>query len=329
MKSRGQNDSVRALVNGRARRAYSTELGEAYWSTIESFANSHQATQLHGTVQLILTSPPFPLNKKKAYGNLTGESYKNWVASVMATLVRLLSPSGSLVVELGNAWVPLSPEMSTLPLETLLAIKHRSDLALCQQFVVHNTARLPSPVQWVNVERSRVKDTFTNVWWMSPTARPDADNRRVLTPYSKSMRTLLDRKTYNSGRRPSGHNIGVSSFLTDHGGSIPANVIEASNTALDRAYASRCRQLGVPIHPARMQPEVAEFFIRFLTTEGDIVLDPFAGSNTTGAEAERAGRSWRAIESDLDYLRGSTGRFDASRWWLRTNPLHAEAETSE
>jgi site-specific DNA-methyltransferase (cytosine-N4-specific) len=52
-----------------------------------------------------------------------------------------------------------------------------------------------------------------------------------------------------------------------------------------------------------------EFFIRFLTDEGEIVLDPFGGSNTTGAAAEKLGRKWITIEADQGYVRGSAGRF--------------------
>lgn len=308
------------------RRAYTTKSGTAYWSKVENFAASSTAEDLKGKVQLIVTSPPFPLNKKKAYGNLQGDGYKTWLAETITSLKPLLSPKGSLVVELGNAWVSRSPEMSTLPLETLLEIKSQAKLHLCQQFIAHNPARLPSPVQWVNIKRTRVKDSFTNVWWFSKSAHPKADNRNVLTEYSDSMKALLKRKKYNSGRRPSGHKIGESSFLKNHGGAIPPNVIQASNTAICDNYREKCHELGIKMHPARMQTEIPEFFIRFLTDPDDLILDPFAGSNTTGAVAQREHRRWLAIESDVDYLRGSTGRFDDAVWRLRTHPLEQVRE---
>ena len=306
------------------KRAYSTKQGTAYWCKVEEFLESDVAESLQGKVQLIMTSPPFPLNKKKAYGNLNGKEYKDWVVRVMRSLVDLLTPKGSLVVEIGNSWVSRSPEMSTLPLETLLAIKEEANLHLCQQFIVHNPARLPSPVQWVNKERSRVKDTFTNVWWLSPNTKPNADNRRVLQEYSPSMKKLLDRGSYNSGGRPSGHKIGTTSFLSDNGGAIPPNVIQASNTCSSGPYVERCQELGVAIHPARMQQEVPEFFVKFLTKKGDLVLDPFMGSNVTGEVCELSARAWIGLDTELDYLRGSTGRFEKCRWWLRSDPIERE-----
>jgi len=59
-----------------------------------------------------------------------------------------------------------------------------------------------------------------------------------------------------------------------------------------------------------MQPELAEFFIKFLTNSGDLVLDPFAGSNTTGASAEKLKRKWISIELNEKYVKGSRGRFE-------------------
>ena len=42
---------------------------------------------------------------------------------------------------------------------------------------------------------------------------PKADNRKVLRPYSESMKSLLKRGSYNAGKRPSEHSIGEKSFL--------------------------------------------------------------------------------------------------------------------
>ena len=70
-------------------------------------------------------------------------------------------------MEIGNAWESGRPTMSTLSLRALLAFLEAGGLHLCQQFISHNPARIPSPAQWVTVERIRVKDSFTNVWWMS------------------------------------------------------------------------------------------------------------------------------------------------------------------
>lgn len=290
--------------------------------TVEAALDQPLLQDLRGKVNLIFTSPPFPLVCKKRYGNETGEKYLQWLEGLAPRLAELLTDDGSIVVEVGNAWVKGSPVMSTLSVEALLAFKNAANLYLCQQVICHNPARLPSPAAWVNVRRIRLKDSFTQVWWMSRGETPKADNRKVLTPYGDDMKRLLKSQHYNSGRRPSGHVISATGFLTDHGGAIPPSVVDATpdanvpgsllkftGTAWDANYRHYCRDNGVPAHPARMQTELAAFFIQFLTEPGDLVLDPFAGSNTTGAVAEGLGRRWLGIEANHEYATGSKGRF--------------------
>jgi len=299
--------------------AYRTGFGSMIHGSIEDALQSTPVSEHAGAVQLVLTSPPFPLNRKKKYGNKDGQAYIDWLADTCSLLGDLLTDDGSLVIEIGNAWEPGKPVMSTLALRALLEVVERSGFQLCQQFVCHNPARLPSPAQWVNIERIRVKDAFTHVWWMSRTDRPKANNRNILTEYSDAMRKLFTSGKYNAGSRPSEFHIGEQSFFTNNGGAIPpnaltqdhlSNFLTAANTSSNDDYLRYCREHEIEIHPARMHPGLVEFFIRFLTDEGDWVMDPFAGSNTTGATAEALGRHWLCVEQQSDYVEGSKGRFD-------------------
>ena len=291
--------------------AYRTRFGKMYSGLAEDVIKSRHFNRFHGKVQLIFTSPPFPLNRKKKYGNRRGDDYRNWLASFAPVFKKLLTPTGSIVIEMGNAWTPKRPVMSTLALETLMDFKKEGDLNLCQMFVAYNNARLPSPAQWVNIDRTRVKDSFTHIWWLSPSSTPKANNRNVSQPYSKAMRALLKTGRYNAGPRPSEHHIGIHSFLKDNGGSIPSNVLIAANTLSGDQYTSYCRLQKIPLQPSRMPKDIPDFFIRFLTEENDIVLDPFAGSNTTGAVAEMLKRRWISIEPQIDYVKGSKARFQS------------------
>lgn len=106
------------------------------------------------------------------------------------------------------------------------------------------------------------------------------------------------------------YTIGEDSFLTNNGGAIPSNVIIASNTTSNDNYIKYCKENNYTIHPARMPKEIPLFFIKMLTDENDLVLDPFAGSNTTGYVAELLKRRWVSIEIDPSFVRSSMGRFD-------------------
>jgi DNA modification methylase len=323
---------VSPSLRNRGRVVQQTQLGSYYWGDSTKLLCEALGKKLQKKVQLILTSPPFPLNHKKSYGNLNGDGYQEWFAALAPTFASLLTPTGSVVIEMGNSWIPRRPVQSLLLLESLLAFvkNKKAGLRLCQQFVCYNPSRLPSPAQWVTVERVRVTDSFTHIWWMSKTDFPKADNRRVLRPYSPSMKQLLRRGRYNNGKRPSEHTISEDGFLTRHKGSIPQNLFEMepmqpgrtvrlpnafslANTASNDFFLRTCRARKLTPHPARMPSGLASFFIQFLTSPGDLVLDPFAGSNTTGFSAECLGRRWIAVEVRKEYVRQSRIRFQALR----------------
>ena len=293
------------------RKSFSTKMGTAYVGKIEDFLASGTSKDLEGQVQLIFTSPPFPLVVPKKYGNLIGEEYLEWMESLSRGLIKLLKPNGSLVIEIGNCWDKGSPTMSLLPLRTLMSIAEIENLKVCQQFVWHNTAKLPGPATWVNVKRERVTDSFTHIWWYSQSEHPKANNRRVLTPYKEGMKKLLKSQKYNSGARASGHKISEKGFLNKNNGAIPSSAILMANTSVDREYSEWCRENNLEMHPARMPIGLADFFIKFLTTPGDLVLDPFGGSCTTGKSAEILRRRWVCVEANKDYLKGARGRFQS------------------
>ncbi len=317
---------------------YQTDLGSTYFGDSLGVLKTKPLGEHRGNVQLVFTSPPFPLNTKKNYGNLQGEEYIRWFTKFAPLLRDMVTEDGSIVIEIGNAWIPGEPVMSTQVLEAFLRFLKKGNLHLCQEFIWYNPARLPSPVEWVNKERVRVKDAFTRIWWMSPTTRPKADNRKVLREYSSSMKRLIETGKYNAGPRPSEHHIGTESFKTDNNGAIPPNVggvealpsldvaitpkrfaelleqntnlLKAANTLSTDDYRRFCLDRGAPVHPARMPSTLVDFFVKFLTDEGDTVLDPFAGSNSTGAVAQSLRRRWLSVEANWTYASHSIGRFD-------------------
>ena len=95
-----------------------------------------------------------------------------------------------------------------------------------------------------------------------------------------------------------------------NGADDPLNLIVESNTSSNDRYRQRCRENGIRIHPATFPKALPEFFIRYLTEEGDTVVDPFAGSNTTGKAADALKRKWVSIDSDSDYLTASMYRWE-------------------
>ena len=129
---------------------HETALGKYHCGDSASLLKGSLGKEIKGKVQLVLTSPPFPLNNKKSYGNRQGEAYKAWFSGLAQVLSDLLAGDGSVVIEIGNSWVPGRPVQSLLPLESLIGFVENpdADLRLCQQFVCYNPTRLPSPAEW-------------------------------------------------------------------------------------------------------------------------------------------------------------------------------------
>jgi site-specific DNA-methyltransferase (cytosine-N4-specific) len=285
-----------------------TELGRIYHG--DSLGLMHNVLEKE-SVDLIMTSPPFGLVRKKSYGNEDADRYLKWFRPFAEGFRKVLKPSGSLVIDIGGAWKVGTPTRSLYHFDLLIMLCKEFGFHLCQEHYWWNPAKLPTPAEWVNVRRLRVKDAVNCVWWLSPTPWPKANNRRVLAPYSDSMMDLFA-NGYEAKLRPSGHDIS-NKFGRNNGGSVPPNLLALANTESSGQYQDYCRQKGLPIHPARFPTALPEYFIRMLSDPGDVVFDPFAGSCVTGEAAENSMRQWIGCELSESYLEGALARFAEPR----------------
>jgi site-specific DNA-methyltransferase (cytosine-N4-specific) len=285
--------------------AYSTELGRMYCG--DALEVLPYLIEQGVRAKLIHTSPPFALVRKKEYDNEDSDSYIHWFEQFIPLYRQILEPQGSLIIDIGGAWIKGLPVKSVYQYKLLVKLC-QSGFYLAQEFYHYNPSRLPTPAEWVTIRRLRVKDAVNNVWWLTLDPYVDADNRRILLPYSDSMKSLL-KNGYKPAMRPSGHDIS-DKFQKDNGGAIPPNLLTLSNTESKSHYLKRCKEKGIKVHPARFPHALPDFFIRFLTNPGDLILDTFAGSNVTGEVAESLGRQWVSIELEPDYVAGSRFRFE-------------------
>lgn len=302
----GNNQKLPSLKRQQIPRPYyTTKRGVAFCADSLDVLRAIPAS----SVSLVLTSPPFALRRKKSYGNVSADKYVEWFWPFAKEIHRILRQDGSFVLDIGGSWNKGEPTRSLYHFELLLRLCGKDGLfKLAQEFYWYNKAKMPAPAEWVTIRRVRVKDAINPIWWLSKTPNPKACNKWVLSAYTKSMQNLFA-KGYNDGPRPSGHVISKK-WARNHGGAIPANVIEASNTKSSDSYLQACRKYGLEVHPARFVNRIPEFFINFLTRPRNLVVDPFAGSNVVGSVAETLKRRWMSIESKEEYVLGSAFRFD-------------------
>lgn len=285
---------------------YSTKLGAMHCGDSLALLSALE----DDSVDLVMTSPPYALHFKKEYGNASQADYVAWLLPFAEQIKRVIKASGSFVLNLGGAWQQGGPSRSLYHFRVVLALCDQLGFSLAQEFFWYNPAKMPAPAEWVNVRRIRVKDSVEYIFWFVKDPYAKANNRHVLLEYSPDMKRLITRGV-KATTRPSGHAI-RSSFATDQGGAIPPNLIQCGNNESNSAYIRGSKAVGSKIHPARFPAELPRFFIEFLTETGDLVVDPFAGSNTTGSVAEEQGRRWLSFEIKRDYAEASQLRFSGA-----------------
>lgn len=314
----GEMEPITTLISD-AQPHYQTDFGAAYiGDSLEMMKNIPD-----GSINAVITSPPYALHFKKAYGNASKEDYVAWFLPFAKEILRILTEDGSFVLNIGGSYNKGTPTRSIYHFKLMVALVEEVNFHLAQECFWYNPAKMPVPAEWVTVRRIRIKDSVEYVWWFSKTPHPKASNRNVLKEYSPDM-IRLNKRGVRETVRPSGHNINSSFDKIDAGGAIPANVVEEQfwqeeypqdmlkfgNNAANDPYTKQCKAAGIKIHPARFPAALPEFFIKLLTDEFDVVLDPFAGSNTMGMVAEKLSRRWIALELSEDYLDASKFRFD-------------------
>lgn len=286
--------------------SYTTSLGAAYCADSLELLRQIPDESIH----LVVTSPPFALQRQKAYGNKDQSEYIDWLVLFAKEVRRVLNSSGSFVLDLGGAYEKGVPARSLYNFRVLIRFCDQLGFFLAEDFYWFNPSKLPSPIEWVNKRKLRAKDAVNTIWWLSKSEWPKADITRVLTPYSDRMRKLLQDPDafYTPKLRPSGHDIGRG-FGKDNGGAIPSNLLQIPNSESNGKYLDGCKLVGEKQHPARFPAKLPEFFINMLSDPGDLVLDIFAGSNTTGQVAQALGRRWISAELSRNYVAASAFRF--------------------
>lgn len=286
--------------------SYTTHWGNAYCGdSLELLAQFPD-----NSINLVMTSPPFALLRKKEYGNKEQHEYIEWLSEFAIVVLNKLTPDGSFVLDLGGAYQRGVPSRSLYNFRLPIHFCDNLGFFLAEDFYWFNPSKLPSPIEWVNKRKIRAKDSVNTVWWFSKTEYPKADVTNVLTEYSDRMKKLLEDpdKFYDPKKRPSGHDIGAA-FGKNNKGAIPSNLLQIPNSESNGAYMAGCKEVGVRSHPARFPAKLPEFFIKFLTEPEDIVVDIFAGSNTTGFVAETERRNWYSFDMELEYVAASSFRF--------------------
>lgn len=239
------------------------------------------------SVDLVVTSPPYAERRKKAYGGIAVEKYVEWFLPISAELRRVLNPTGSFVLNIKEG--THDGERQTYVYELALALCKQGWLFV-DEMIWHKTNPFPTG------NKKRLKDGFERCYHFAKTKKfkffPDAVRTKSTSKWAGDNER---RKNKGAHRTTNGSGMNMSRRVV---GDLvrPSNVVTMPSSSIN---------IG---HPAVFPVGLPEFFIRLMTEEGDVVLDPFMGSGTTALVARGLGRRYVGVELSEEYLWDSAKR---------------------
>ncbi|MGF6282112.1 DNA modification methylase [Pseudomonas frederiksbergensis] len=296
---------------------FSTDLGVAIFGSSGDIFKSMDVP-----VTLILTSPPYALQAGRRYSNPNEREIVNFIMETLAPVIENLTEEGSLVLNVGqDCFMPGSPARSTYIERLVIALCDNFALSLMDRLVWNNPSKPPGPLQWASKTRQQLNCSYEPLLWFCKNPhKVKSDNRRVLEPHTEKHLKLISEggekrvASYSDGA----YRLKVGSFGNATAGKIPKNIITRGHRcAHGLQYQKAATALGLPVHGAGQPLSIADFLIRFLTEEQDLVVDPYGGRLMTGLAAEMLNRTWMCGELNLQYIRGGAELFrDKSGFYL-------------
>ena len=302
-------DKLRKIRDGVAALGFSTNLGMAVWG------NANRVFERwNEPIFLCLTSPPYPIQRARAYGGVTEGEYTDFISKIIEPIVRNLAPGGNIAINLSNDVFSQGSPARSLYLEKLtISLCERFGLHLMDRLIWENPNKPPGPIQWASLQRKQLNVSYEPVlWFCNDPARCIADNRRILEPHSAQHARLIANGGEARARINSdgAYRVREGAYSNPTEGRIPKNILRvSSNCASQRSYKREATALGLTAHGAPMPLELARKLIRFLSDVGQMVVDPCAGSLTIPLAAEQEDRTWAATDIVYDYIRGGAERF--------------------
>lgn len=290
---------------------FSTKLGMALWGNCKDVV-----THIDGEVHCLLTSPPYPLARPRAYGGPDRQEFIDFITSCLEPVMKRLAKGASIALSLSNdIFEPGSPARSLYLSYLTVALHERLGLSLMDQLCWYNPSKAPGPVQWASKKRVQLNVGYEPILWFTNSPQHVfSNNQRVLQPHTaRHQRLIAQGGEQRSGVYGDGANVmRPGAFSNPTEGRIPRNVLQFGHRCHSQdQMRAKLQQLGLPAHGATMPLELARFLVNFLAAPGMLTLDLFAGWQTTGLACEEAGVRWVGVERMLGYVLGSAHRFEA------------------
>lgn len=239
------------------------------------------------SVDVIFTSPPYADRRKNTYGGLPEDKYVEWFLPISQELMRVLKPTGSFFLNIKPH--TNKGERSLYVFDLILSLKREIGFKFVDEFCWTKNA-FPGKLN------GRFKNGFEPIYHFTKSDPKDITFNPLAcgTPIKESSIARTYRKQCGAPKNGSGMTGMNTTNIRHLTTSRPSNVININNVSnqfTDKQH-----------HPATFPEALADFFIKSFSNEGDVILDPFAGSGTTGISAKELNRGYILIEKEEEYF---------------------------
>lgn len=238
----------------------------------------------NNTFDLIVTSPPYADKRKNTYGGIAPDKYVEWFIPRSKQFLRVLKPTGTFILNIKEK--AENGERHTFVLELILALRKQGWL-WTEEFIWHKKNCYPG--KWPN----RFRDAWERCLQFNKTRHFKMNQKAVMVPMGDWANARLKSLGKND----------VVRFDSQVGSGFGKNI--TNWIGRDKAYPSNVLYLatecGNKSHSAAFPEALPEWFIKLFTDEGDLILDPFVGSGTTCAIAQKLRRNSIGIEILAEY----------------------------
>lgn len=245
------------------------------------------------SVDLIITSPPYADRRKNTYGGIHEDKYVEWYKPIALEIKRVLKPTGSFFLNIKPH--ARKGERSLYVFELIIALKRDVGFLFVEEYCWTKNA-FPTGTH------GRFKNGFEPVYHFTKGKVSDITFNPLAcgTPISAETKSRAFRKN-SKNSNGSGMSINRDNLKTLDI-ARPSNVINANNVT--NQFTSKMK------HSAVFPEKLAEFFIKSFSNEGDVVLDPFAGSGTVGVVCKQLNREFILIDKESENIELMYQRLD-------------------
>ncbi len=242
-------------------------------------------------VDLIVTSPPYADSRKNTYGGIDPDKYVQWFLPKSKEFLRVLKPTGTFILNIKEKTV--EGERHTYVLDLIKELR-KQGWFWTEEFVWHK--RNTHPGKWPN----RFRDAWERCLQFNKSKKFSMYQEEVMVPignWAKSRLNNLSRKDKIRSQSSVGSGFGknIANWL-NRDKVYPSNVLH---------LATEC---GNKNHSAAFPESLPSWFIKLFTKPRDLILDPFAGSGTSGVAAKKLGRSYLMIDVVESYKKEAEQR---------------------